>query len=406
MDFTFFLNHLFNQPVLMDEYCVPGLLHQFTSNFVINGERFELRLPNRVDENRPYQVVNGVAVIPIQGSLLHNFNYRSQYATGYNQIRADIEVALADKTVKGIAGLFSSSGGHVDGVFDLADYIYQAQQSKPFHAIIDPDANSAAFLLASSFTKRTLSRTARAGSNGVIYMHIDQSAMLKSSGVEVTLFTAGKGKADGNPYEKLSLEVKTKIQARIDYMHELQLATLSRNLSMPIEQLREIGAEVFSGQQAVDVGFADAVMPPNEALAAFTDELSSADRTTTIGVIKMSIETEKPGADQPDSQKLIVSAKTRIKSILASEEAKGREALAEYFAYDTEMSAADVLIALAKAPSAKAEEKPTAQSPLDKAMSGTKQPNIESDAADDQAEDLNDFDQMLADFELIHGKEA
>jgi ATP-dependent Clp protease, protease subunit len=52
--------------------------------------------------------------------------------------------------------------------------------------------------------------------------------------------------------------------------------------------------------------------------------------------------------------KATADTKARIKAILASDEAKGREDLAEYFAHDTEMSADDAVVALSKAPKAEA----------------------------------------------------
>jgi hypothetical protein len=39
-------------------------------------------------------------------------------------------------------------------------------------------------------------------------------------------------------------------------------------------------------------------------------------------------------------------------------------------------------------------------------MRQTPQPNIGSESAGDKTEALNDFDQMIADFDLTHGKEA
>ncbi|WP_099864723.1 head maturation protease, ClpP-related [Pararhizobium haloflavum] len=51
-------------------------------------------------------------------------------------------------------------------------------------------------------------------------------------------------------------------------------------------------------------------------------------------------------------------AKTRIKAIMACDEAKGREGLAEHFAYDTEMTAEAAVAALAKAPKAAAGDQP------------------------------------------------
>lgn len=82
--------------------------------------------------------------------------------------------------------------------------------------------------------------------------------------------------------------------------------------------------------------------------------------------------TTKPEAEQTSAdtanliadavKKALADSKTRIKAILASDEAKGREDLAEHLAHDTEMSAEDAVALLAKAPKteAKSEEKPNA----------------------------------------------
>jgi hypothetical protein len=63
-----------------------------------------------------------------------------------------------------------------------------------------------------------------------------------------------------------------------------------------------------------------------------------------------------------------VSERTRIRSIITSDAAKGREELAHYFAFDTELAAEFVLVALAKSPAAK--------SNLDSAMAREVQPKL------------------------------
>lgn len=62
-------------------------------------------------------------------------------------------------------------------------------------------------------------------------------------------------------------------------------------------------------------------------------------------------------------KKALADSKARIKAILASDEAKGREELAEHLAHDTEMSTEDAVALLAKAPKVEAqteEPKPNA----------------------------------------------
>lgn len=62
------------------------------------------------------------------------------------------------------------------------------------------------------------------------------------------------------------------------------------------------------------------------------------------------------------------SERTRIRSIITADAAKGREELAHYFAFDTELAAEFVLVALAKSPAAK--------SNLDSAMAREVQPKL------------------------------
>jgi hypothetical protein len=62
------------------------------------------------------------------------------------------------------------------------------------------------------------------------------------------------------------------------------------------------------------------------------------------------------------------SERARIKSIITSDQAKGREELAYYFAFDTDLAAETVLLALSKSPAAK--------TTLDNAMAREAQPKL------------------------------
>jgi hypothetical protein len=63
-----------------------------------------------------------------------------------------------------------------------------------------------------------------------------------------------------------------------------------------------------------------------------------------------------------------ISERDRIKAIITSDQAKGREELAHYFAFDTDLAAETVLSALSKSPAAKTN--------LDNAMAREAQPNL------------------------------
>lgn len=124
---------------------------------------------------------------------------QSSGLTSYEGLATQIDAAVHDPSIRGIALEIDSFGGEVAGAFDLADHVRAARDTKPVHAFLAEHALSAGYALASQATRITLPRTGAAGSIGVITMHTDMSGMLAQKGVAVTLIHAGAQKADGNP---------------------------------------------------------------------------------------------------------------------------------------------------------------------------------------------------------------
>ena len=78
--------------------------------------------------SQPYAVVDGIAVIEIAGTLVHCGAWIGQSSglTSYEGIAAQIDAAIEDPAVLGIALDIDSFGGEVAGAFDLADRIRAA----------------------------------------------------------------------------------------------------------------------------------------------------------------------------------------------------------------------------------------------------------------------------------------
>ncbi|WP_413535058.1 S49 family peptidase [Rahnella inusitata] len=219
-----------------------------------------------------YDVVEGVAVIPIQGTLVQKLGTLRPYSgmTGYDGIRACFLQALNDSDVKAICLDIDSPGGEVAGCFDLADVIYASRGSKPIWAILSESAYSAAYALASAADKIIVPRTGGVGSVGVIVMHVDWSQKIKSDGLQVTIITYGDRKAESNPYEPLSDTARKAIQSDIDEMGRLFVSTVSRNRGIAERTVRDTEAACFLGADGVQLGLADRVSSPD---AAFRDLL-------------------------------------------------------------------------------------------------------------------------------------
>jgi hypothetical protein len=105
----------------------------------------------------------------------------------------------------------------------------------------------------------------------------------------------------------------------------------------------------------------------NSPSTAETATAKPAETASSSAALPATAATEKPAANAAANER------ARAKTIIGSDAAKGREELAQYFAFDTEMSAEQAIAALERAP--KAEAKPASR--LDRAMEGY-QPKVDT----------------------------
>lgn len=219
---------------------------------------------------RPYVVKDGVLHIPVKGVLLNDFPFAfGAWATGYEYIWRAFQRGLEDGNVRAIALVEDSPGGEVAGNFDLVDRIFAARGQKPIRAFAAESAYSAAYSIASAADQITVTRTGGVGSIGVVTMHIDVSKALDDDGYKITFIHAGKHKVDGNAYEPLPDEVKARIQARIDGLYDLFVATVARNRGLEESAVRSTEALTYSASEALSVRLADNIGSLDDALAAF-----------------------------------------------------------------------------------------------------------------------------------------
>jgi signal peptide peptidase SppA len=224
---------------------------------------------------RAYEIVEGVAIIPVTGTLVQKLGTLRPYSgmTGYDGLRANLSMALGDDAVRAIVLDIDSPGGEVAGCFDLADSIYKARGGKPIWSILTESAYSAAYALASACDRIIVPRTGGTGSVGVICMHVDMSKALGAAGVNVTLIHYGDRKADGADSRPLSDEALARYQSDVDAMGELFVKTVARNRGLSVKTVRATQATTFLGAAGVEIGFADAVQAPDEAFRSLLAEL-------------------------------------------------------------------------------------------------------------------------------------
>lgn len=347
-----------------------------------------------VEQRKPFAFSSGIAVIPVHGTLINRFGGSYGYVTGYNFIRQQTAMAAADPDVLGILYDHNSFGGEAAGCFECAADIRQLANGKPTIAVVDSNAYSAAYALASGADKIVVTPSGGVGSVGVVAMHVSFEAMLSKEGVKVTFIHAGKHKVDGNPYEDLPDDVKADIQKSIDVSYAAFTSLVAEGRRMDVKKVRATEARTYRADDALSLGLIDAVASPQAAVLAFLGELTGSNPQLGKKEDSMSDAT-KPGATNQATPEQLASAQTearnaeraRVSGIQSCEESKGRAKLASHLAFNTSMSVDEAKAILAAAPAESTE--PVGKNAFQEAMNTGKHPAVGADggAAGEQQAD-------------------
>ncbi len=200
-------------------------------------------------------------IIPIHGILTKKSEVFDDVLgmTSYEKISEEIEEALIDKEVETIILDIDSTGGEVNGLFDLSDFIYQARRKKRIVAIANDDAYSAAYAIASSAEKVLVTRTSGVGSIGVIASHIDQSGFDEKQGIKYTTVFAGSRKNDLNPHEPITSESLESLKSEVNRLYGMLVELIARNRNLSVEAIKSTEAGLYFGEKAVEIGLADGI---------------------------------------------------------------------------------------------------------------------------------------------------
>ena len=326
---------------------------------------------------RSYLVTNGIAVLPISGTLVSKTRSLQPYSgmTGYNGIIARMQQAISDPGVDGILLDMDTPGGMVAGAFDCADVIARMREIKPIWALANDMNCSAGQLIASAATRRLVTQTAKTGSIGVMMAHSNYGTALKANGVEVTLIYSGEHKVKGNPYEKLPEDVRADFQTRIDATRQMFAEKVSSYTGLSVQDVLNTEAAVFSGKESVDNGLADELVNNIDALNVMRESLDQRKKSfagvnmkttdsaasaiplaslTVGGGDEATVITNPAATSVPDVNAQVLAAvaaeNSRIMGILNCDEAKGRESQARVLAETPGMTIEGAQRILASAP--------------------------------------------------------
>ncbi|EGM2464548.1 S49 family peptidase [Escherichia coli] len=292
---------------------------------------------------KSYQVKNGIAILPVSGTLVHKLGTLRPYSgmTGYDGLTARLQMAVNDPDVRGILLDIDSPGGQAAGAFDCADMIYRLREQKPVWALCNDMACSAAMLLAAACTRRLVTQTAKIGSIGVMMAHTSYEKQLAQEGVDITLIYSGQHKVDGNSIQALPAGVRADFQRRIDEARRMFVDKVSLYTGLSSEAVMNTEAAVYDGQAGIDAGLADQLINAADAVEVMVSAINKEiNREVNMSQTNVSI------------IEAVAQENQRVMEILNCQEAKGREQLAQMLAGQPGMTVEQAKAFLAAVPAA------------------------------------------------------
>jgi signal peptide peptidase SppA len=220
-----------------------------------------------------------VALIPIYGVIAPRMNMLSDISGGttFEALTGQLHDAMANDAIKTIIFDVDSPGGNVAGATEFAGEVLKARKTKPIIAVAQYLMASAAYWPMSCATKVYAAPSAMVGSIGVYHIHDDISEALKREGVERTVISAGKYKAEAAP-GSLSPEAREHIQGLIDANYDNFVTDIANGRGVKADAVRRGYGEgrCLTAADALALGMIDRIATLADTLASVMTTAPSA----------------------------------------------------------------------------------------------------------------------------------
>jgi signal peptide peptidase SppA len=364
------------------------------------------------------EIRDGVGVLAATGPLFRYANLFNQLsgATSYDLLARDFAQMVDNPAVRAIVLNIDSPGGEASGVSEFADMIHAARGSKPIVAYVGGAGASAAYWIASAADEIVIDDTAMLGSIGVVLGIQDTREREAKAGVRRMEIVSAV-----SPNKRINLDTEdgiAKLQARVDALADVFVAKVARNRGVDVDTvLTNFGqGDVFVGQAAISAGLADRIgsfegviselktraygfssktvaagdinhevtMPDNNGAPAADPKPSTLTAAQVAEQHPQAVEALRTEAHATGMGEGAKAERERVKAILGSDEASGRDELARHLAFDGDLTAEQAVAMLGKAPKASAA---SGFDKLNAAMQREGNANVGADNDSDAGED-------------------
>ncbi len=170
--------------------------------------------------------------------------------------------ALEDAGSQALILLINSPGGSPVQAGLINDEIHRlkALHNKPIYAVVEESCASAAYYIAAAADKIYVDKASIVGSIGVLMDGFGFTGLMDKLGIERRLMTAGANKGFLDPFSPQTEAQRKHAQAMLDQIHAQFIEVVKKGRGDRLKETPEMFSGLFwSGQQAVDMGLADAL---------------------------------------------------------------------------------------------------------------------------------------------------
>jgi len=229
------------------------------------------------------------AQVDVLGALDYKYSLWSWYfdSSCYRGVTAKVMAAANDASIKRIVLYVDSPGGHHHGLQEASDAIWAARETgKEVIAVVDPEAASAGYWLASQASRIVGIESGWVGSLGSQIMVYSMKRMHEESGLDIEVIRAAvsPNKNLGIPYEAITDEARADRKRIVDMAGEKFVEHVARGRGLKREDvLKSFGQGLmYFTPDAISRGMIDEIGSLDSVLAdgASSTDASSGTATT------------------------------------------------------------------------------------------------------------------------------
>lgn len=179
-----------------------------------------------------------------------------------DNVMAAMRAAMEDSGSRALVVLINSPGGSPVQAGLINDELQRlkALHQKPVYAVVEESCASAAYYIAAAADRIYVNKASIVGSIGVLMDGFGFTGLMDKLGVERRLLTAGENKGFLDPFSQQTPAQRKHAQAMLDQIHAQFIGVVKAGRGDRLKVTPDMFSGLFwTGQQAVDLGLADAL---------------------------------------------------------------------------------------------------------------------------------------------------